>query len=41
MAKFHESKMDSMYNNYVWTLVDIPLGIVPIGTVKVFKEDIH
>ena len=41
MEKYHESEMVSMYNNYVWILVDVPHGIVPIGTVKVFKEDIH
>ena len=32
MAKCHESEMDSMYINYVWTLVDVPEGIVSIGT---------
>ena len=32
MAKCHESEMVSMYNNYVWTLVDVPQGIVPNGT---------
>ena len=30
--------MDSMYNNYVWTLVDVPWGIVPIGTYKSSKK---
>ena len=27
------SEMDSMYTNYVWTLVVVPQGIVPIGTI--------
>ena len=27
-----QAKMDSMYLNQVWTLVDCPKGMVPIGT---------
>ena len=35
MAKCHESEMDFMYINYVWTLVDVPQGIMPIGTISI------
>ena len=33
-------KMDSMYANQVWTLVDPPEGIVPIGCKWIFKRKI-
>ncbi|CAL8993423.1 unnamed protein product [Prunus brigantina] len=33
-----KSEMDSMYANQVWTLVDPPEGIVPIGNKWVFKR---
>ena len=32
------SEMDSMYTNQVWTLVDAPEGIKPIGCKWVFKK---
>ena len=32
--------MDSMYANQVWTLVDPPEGIVPIGCKLIFKRKI-
>ena len=32
-----KSEMDSMYTNQVWTLVDLPEGIKPIGCKWVFK----
>ena len=32
-----ESEMDSMYSNKVWTLVDPPEGIVPIGCKWIYK----
>ena len=32
-----QSEMDSMYSNKVWTLVDPPYGIVPIGYKWVYK----
>ena len=35
-----KSEMDSMYQNQVWTLVDLPEGIVPIGNKWVFKRKI-
>jgi len=35
-----KSEMDSMYENQVWTLVDPPEGIVPIGCKWVFKKKI-
>lgn len=35
-----KSEMDSMYLNQVWTLVDPPKGIVPIGCKWVFKTKI-
>ena len=34
------SKMDSMYENVVWTLVDPPIGTKPIGCKWVFKKKI-
>ena len=34
------SEMDSMYENQVWTLVDPPEGIKPIGCKWVFKKKI-
>ena len=33
-----QSKMDSMYSNQVWTLVDQPEGIVPIGCKWIYKR---
>ena len=33
-------EMDSMYANQVWTLVDPPEGIVPIGYKWIFKKKI-
>ena len=30
--------MDSMYSNKVWTLVDPPEGIVPVGCKWIFKH---
>ena len=33
-----KSEMDSMYQNQVWTLVDPPEGIKPIGCKWVFKK---
>ena len=41
MASSHEVKMDSMYENQVWTLVDPPEGIKPIGCKWVFKKKIN
>ena len=35
-----ESEMDSIYSNQVWTLVDPPEGINPIGCKWVFKKKI-
>ncbi|CAL2271896.1 unnamed protein product [Prunus armeniaca] len=35
-----KSEMDSMYTNQVWTLVDPPPGIVPIGNKWIFKRKI-
>ena len=34
------TEMDSMYANQVWTLVDPPEGIVPIGCKWIFKRKI-
>lgn len=33
-----KSEMDSMYQNQVWTLVDMPEGVKPIGCKWVFKK---
>ena len=33
-----KSEMDSMYTNQVWTLVDPPEGIKPIGHKWIFKK---
>ena len=33
-----KSEMDSMYQNQVWTLVDIPEGVKPIRCKWVFKK---
>ena len=33
-----KSEMDSMYENQVWTLVDPPEGIKPIGCNWLFKK---
>ncbi|MDF3573139.1 reverse transcriptase domain-containing protein, partial [Enterobacter cloacae] len=35
-----ESEMDSMYSNQVWTLVNPPEGIVPIGCKWIYKRKI-
>ncbi|KAM1427662.1 hypothetical protein ACFXTO_020187 [Malus domestica] len=35
-----KSEMDSMFQNQVWTLVDPPEGIVPVGNKWVFKRKI-
>ena len=36
--KSMKSEMDSMYTNQVWTLVDPPEGIKPIGCKWIFKK---
>ena len=36
--KAMKSEMDSMYTNKVWTLVDPPEGIKPIGCKWIFKK---
>ena len=33
-------KMDSIYSNQVWTLVDAPGGVTPIGCKWVYKKKI-
>ena len=33
-----KSEMDSMYTNQVWTLVDAPKGVKPIGSRWAFKK---
>ena len=33
-----KSEMDSMYANQVWTLVEPPIGVNPIGCKWVFKK---
>ena len=33
-----KSEMDSMYTNQVWTLVEPPIGVNPIGCKWVFKK---
>ena len=35
-----KSKMDSIYSNQVWTLVDAPEGVTPIGCKWVYKKKI-
>ena len=35
-----KSEMDSMYSNQVWTLVDAPEGVTPIGCKWVYKQKI-
>ena len=35
-----KTEMDSMYANRVWTLIDPPEGIVPIGCKQIFKRKI-
>ena len=35
-----KSEMDSMYTNQVWTLVEPPIGVNPIGCKWVFKNKI-
>ena len=34
------AKMDSMYANQVWSLVDPPEGVIPIGCKWIFKRKI-
>ena len=34
------SEIDSMHSNQVWTLVDPPKGIIPIGCKWIFKRKI-
>ena len=36
-----KSEMDSMYENKVWTLSDIPEGIKPIGCKWIFKKNLN
>ena len=36
--KAMKSEMDSIYTNQVWTLVDPPKGIKPIGCKWIFKK---
>ena len=36
-----KSKMDSIYTNQVWNLVDVPEGVTPIGCKWVFKKKIR
>ena len=33
-----KSKLESMYSNNVWTLVDLPQGVKPIGCKLVYKR---
>ena len=33
-------EMDSMYTNQVWTLIDVPEAVTPIGCKWVFKKKI-
>jgi len=35
-----QSEMESMYSNQIWTLVDPPEGIVPIGCKWIYKRKI-
>ena len=35
-----ESEIDSMYINQVWTLVDAPEGVNPIGCKWVYKKKV-
>ena len=35
-----KSEMDSMYFNQVWTLVDAPEGVTPIGYKWIYKKKI-
>ena len=34
-------EMDSMYSNQVWTLVDAPEGVTPIGHKQVYQKKIR
>ena len=36
--KAMQSKIESMFNNKVWSLVDLPKGIKPIGCKWVYKR---
>ena len=38
--KAMKAEMDSMYTNHVWTLVNPPEGIIPIGCKWIFKRKI-
>ena len=38
--KAMQSEIKSMYSNRVWTLVDLPKGIVPIGCNQIYKRKI-
>ena len=33
-----KSKIDSIHSNQVWTLVDLPEGIIPIGCEWIYKR---
>ncbi|KAL0301612.1 UNVERIFIED_CONTAM: hypothetical protein Sradi_6438000 [Sesamum radiatum] len=35
-----KSEMDSMSSNQVWTLVDLPKGVIPVGCKWVYKRNI-
>ena len=35
-----KSKMDSIYTNHIWTLVDAPEGVIPIDCKWDFKKKI-
>ena len=35
-----KSKIDSMYSDQVWTLIDVPEGVTPIGYKWIFKKKI-
>ena len=35
--KVMRTEMDSMYVNQVWSLVDLPEGVIPIGCKWIFK----
>ena len=32
------AKMESMYSNQVWTLVDLAVGVKPIGCKRIYKR---
>ena len=35
-----KSKIDFMYSNQVWTLIDVPERVIPIGCKWIFKKKI-